>query len=113
MVQRIGHEQPDMCAGLFSAGLHALLWGPKGLFTPMVLGRVTKTWGVGGGGQRSESAFYCMLLALILSCFQTDAKDTDFQGVGTKWKAASNTLLSMPCLTPISSQPGIQMRIPV
>lgn len=37
-----------------------------------------------------------MLLALILFCFQTDAKDTDFQGVGTRWKAASNTLFSMP-----------------
>lgn len=37
-----------MCAGLFRAELHALHWEPKGLFTPVVLGRVIKS-GLGSG----------------------------------------------------------------
>lgn len=41
-----------MCAGLFRAGLHALQWEPKELFTPVVLGRVTKTWVGQGRGER-------------------------------------------------------------
>lgn len=62
---------------------------------------VTRTW-----GEENEVDFYLLPLASIPFCLQTDANDSDCEGVGTRWKTASNTLFRMPCPTPISSKPG-------
>lgn len=62
---------------------------------------VTRTW-----GEENEVDVYLLSLASIPFCLQTDANDSDCEGVGTRWKTASNTLFRMPCPTPTSSKPG-------
>lgn len=48
---------------------------------------VTRTW-----GDENEVVFRVLLLALIPFCFQTDANDTNCEGVGTRWKIARNII---------------------
>lgn len=94
-----------VCSGL---GLHALQWATGLVHSSSAQYGDQKP----NGGECKNEVAVCLMMLALIPLLPTDANDADFQGVETRWKMSSNTLLRLPCSPADLHNPVTEMAHP-